>query len=169
MEGILGITRNGMKVYDRQNSHFHAEGGLTSDILERAISDVWFKNKADVQRFFVKFDEVIGKTTCVPVTSKDYIVMCKRKGRKGYTPMVKGREGVDARGVVTVLKRKDDEEDGLILLTAYISNEVSPKEPWDSSCTKKERLEAIKYWHSHALLFDESLIDEEGERRIIYE
>lgn len=169
MENILGITRNGMKVYDRTNSHFHPEGGLTFEILSDAIADVWFKNKGAVQKFVTTFDRVIGKCTCVPVTSKDEIVMCQRKGRRGFTPMVKGREGVDSRGVVTVLKKKDDEPDALILLTAYIGDGLAPKEPWDRSCTNKERLEAIKFWYHHALLFDEELIDVEGERRYIYD
>ena len=168
MEGLLGTTINGLKVYDRQNSHFHPEGGLTVELLTEALSRVWVKNRSYVQKFVVDFDRVIGKTTCVSVTDDDDVIMCRRKGRKGPTPMVKNREPEDSKQISMCLRSK---KDGTVeLITAYIGGE-GPREPWDRTLkTNTERIEAIKFWQEHALIFDPELISrEEGPRKWKYQ
>lgn len=166
----LGVTKNGRTVYDRKKSHFHPEGGLTYEVLEKAIEQVEIKGACygrNSKKAFIRFDHPIGKSTCVKVYPGDEVVMCKRKGRDGLTPMVKNREGNECNGLCMVFNQIDGTDD-LRLITAYIGDGQAPREPWDTSIKgNKERMEAIKFWWTHALLFDPELIDYEADRRIL--
>lgn len=156
----LGTTKNGRIVYDRKNSHFHPEGGLTYEVLEKAIEQVEIRGACygrNCKKAVITFDHPIGKTTCVKVGPGDDVVMVKRKGR----------EGDDCNGVCMVFNQIDGTDD-LRLVTAYIGDGEAPREPWDSSIRgNKELMKAVKFWWTHALLFDPELIDYEANRRVL--
>ena len=157
MEELLGITKNGVYVYDRKNSHFHEEGGLTKDLLKEAIEKIEFRKKVgSVRNIVVNMDKVIGKTSCVSLYKDDHVIYVYRKGRIGRTPMVKNRDPEDCDSVTVVLKKIAEDE--AIMLTGYIGK-GSPREPWDRSLSHKARAEAIYYWRHHALVWNNDLID----------
>lgn len=144
----VGTTADGIRVYDRRESHLHLEGGLTMELISEAISRVRTSDEL-VTKETVEFGCIIGKTTCVRVDpAKDEIVYIRRGNRPGLTPMVKNREPEDCSCVTVVLIRHGND---MKLLTAYIGK-GAPKEPWDLSIrTAQERLECEAFWKTHAL------------------
>ena len=157
---FLGRTQDGAEVYDRLDSHFHGEGGLTPELLEDAIGRINTGGK-DFVKERVDYDHPVGEQTCVGVGPEDEIVMVYRKGRSGQTPMVKNREAEPCNSVMVIL-RKDrlaPEEATYEMLTSYVG-EGSPREPWDPGLsTEEECKESEEYWRTHALIYDDSLID----------
>lgn len=159
---VLGVTADGATVRDRIDSHFHAESGLTKELLATAISTIDTKGNTHVVEQ-VDFDRQVGTQTCVEVGPDDDIEMVFRKFRSGRTPMVHGREPQPTNSVVVVLaKDRNMEGDGnYVLLTSY-AGERAPREPWDPCISNGEDvMEAEDFWSKHALLYDESLIDME--------
>ena len=160
---FLGKTKDGVSVYDRDDSHFHSEGGLTPELFRLAIEAIDTKGKYFIKEQ-VQFDRVIGLKTCVEVGPDDEIVMAYRKTEKGTrlgpTPMVKNREGEPCDSITAIIKRDRERNDGSYLLSTGYIGEGSPKEPWDPSIkTEEERKESKEFWDSHALIYDDSQID----------
>lgn len=156
MEKFLGITKDGREVFDRSNSHVHYEDGLTEELLSEGISMIdSTKLRAKDGCFVIDMGREIGYSSCVPITDKDQVVTVYRKNREGWTKMVKNRTGIPTSNLTIVLK----EHDGYLrCLTAYVGL-GAPKEPWDRSLkTNKERVESIKFWSTHALLYNEKLL-----------
>ena len=157
---FFGRTKDGAEVYDRPDSHFHSEGGLTPELLGEALATIEANGRPFIKEL-VRFDHIIGGKTCVEVGPEDEIMMAYRKGRSGPTPLVKNREASPCDSV-TVILRKDRsirDRDVYETLTSYVG-EGSPREPWDPNLTSEEdRKECEDYWKSHALLYDDNLID----------
>ena len=155
---LLGTTRNKINVYDRADSHFHTEGELTLSILKEALGMINFFS--DFHKFEVSFSHTIGKTTCVAVGPEDHVVMVYRKGRKGPTPMVIGRAPEPCKTVTLILRMEKQLQNHSTLITAFIGSGSTP-EPWDKSLSKRPDLkaEAELFWSTHALIYDEELID----------
>ena len=157
---FFGRTKDGAEVYDRPDSHFHSEGGLTPELLGEALATIEANGRPFIKEL-VRFDHIIGGKTCVEVGPEDEIIMAYRKGRSGPTPLVKNREASPCDSV-TVILRKDRsirDRDAYETLTSYVG-EGSPREPWDPNLTSEgERKECEDYWKSHALLYDDDLID----------
>lgn len=157
---FLGTTKDGKSVYDRPDSHFHPEGGLTKEILASAISVISTDNQI-VKGETVKFNGIVGKNNCVEVGPEDEIVMVYRTNRSGQTPMVKNREPSDCDTVHVILLKNEENENEYCMLTAFIG-ESTPKEPWDPYIkSEEERTESEKFWKTHALIYNEDLIDKE--------
>lgn len=157
---FFGRTKDGAEVYDRPGSHFHGEGGLTPELLGEALATIEAKHRPFI-REQVDFDHVIGSKTCVEVDQDDEIVMAYRKGRSGLTPMVKNREASPCNSVTVVLRKDHSvrDRDTYETLTSYIG-EGSPREPWDPNlATEEDFKECEDYWNSHALIYDDDLID----------
>lgn len=154
---LLGITKNGLYVYDRNDSHFHGEGGLTKDLLREAIEEIEFNKKVgSVRNIVVNMGRIVGTTSCVKLNPEDEVIYVYRKGRIGRTPMVKNREAEECGSITVVLKRIRYDE--AIMLTGYIGT-GSPREPWDRSLSHKARYESIMFWKQHALVWNDDLID----------
>lgn len=157
---FFGRTKDGAEVYDRPDSHFHSEGGLTPELLGEALATIEANGRPFIKEL-VRFNHIIGGKTCVEVGPEDEIIMAYRKGRSGPTPLVKNREASPCDSV-TVILRKDRsirDRDAYETLTSYVG-EGSPREPWDPNLTSEEdRKECEDYWQSHALLYDDNLID----------
>lgn len=157
---FLGQTKDGFKVYDREDSHFHAEGGLTPEILESAINVIDTEGEKFVKKQ-INFNQPIGKQSCVEVGPEDEIVMVYRKGRSGRTPMVKNREMEPCSSLTIILKKdqSDEIDDTYKMITAFIGGD-STREPWDPNVENEEEYHACEdFWSSHALVYDENLID----------
>lgn len=156
---LLGKTRDGYLVYDRVDSHLHEEGGLTRKIIQEALSYM-YANNANFKVKTVCFKKQIGFNHCVSVEEDDDVVMVYRKGRQGPTPMVKNRKAEPSKEVTLILKKETSLENHYTLITAFIGPEAS-KEPWDKSLREgsKEKERSIAFWKTHALIYDEKLID----------
>lgn len=157
-DNYLGTTRDGYNVYDRLDSHFHSEGGITKELLQNALKRMY----ANGSKFKVKeihFSNPIGCTTCVPITSEDEIVMVYRKGREGKTPMVKQREPLPCNILTVIIRKENDRINHYTLMTCFVGG-GSKREPWDKAIrTEEERKESEEFWASHALLYNPELID----------
>lgn len=155
---IMGVTKDGQTVYDRMDSHFHPEGGLTLETLKSAISTISTEDRPFIVET-VQFDGVVGKDTCVEVGPEDEIVMVYRKKRMGLTPMVKNREPADCDTVRVIMCKDRDNNDRYTLVTAFVGGD-SPREPWDPNISSdEERAESEEFWNTHALIYNEDLID----------
>ena len=159
---FLGKTKDGADVYDREDSHFHAEGGLTPELLSIAIGAIDTKGYTSIKKQ-VDFDYQIGYSTCVETGPNDDIVFAYRKtengSRDGLTPMVKNREAKPSNSITVVLRKDDDMSGSYTMKTSYIG-EISPREPWDPSIgSERELKESKEFWATHSLVYDDSLID----------
>jgi len=157
---FLGKTEDGAEVYDRNDSHFHGEGGLTPELLSKALGTI-NTDERDFLKETVTFDHPVGEQTCVKVGPEDDIVKVYRKGRSGQTPMVKNREAVPCNSVIVILKKDNSihEKNAYELITSFIGEE-SVREPWDPNLqTEEERQQSQDFWNSHALVYNDGLID----------
>ena len=156
---LLGITADGINVYDRPYSHLTEHVDVTPELLKEALAKI--TQVTDNEKHIVDMGRKIGMTTCVPVTDEDDIVYVIRKNRKGPTPMVRGRKGIDCNNMVVILKRAvDDEGEYFILITAYIGEGAEP-EPWDRrfEVDKTGYDEAVEFWNTHALVYDPEVVE----------
>ena len=157
-----GTTKDGKAVYDRMDgSHFHPEGGLTPELLSVALGEIDTRDR-NILGEVVEFEKPVGETTCVGVGPEDEVVMVYRKGRRGQTPMVKNRGAEPCSTVKVVLTR--DRHPGsrgsYELLTAFVGKD-SPIEPWDPNYHNEDaQRSSEEFWSSHALLYDEELVDQ---------
>lgn len=155
---VFGQTKDGKTVHDRGNSHFHTEGGMTTELLGSALSIIDTKDRGFIAEQ-VDFDRQVGEQTCVPVNKNDEVVTVIRKNRSGPTPMVKNRESIPCDSVIVILSKDYDIENSYTLVTSFVGKH-SPREPWDPSIeTIEEQEECQKFWDTHALLFNEDLVD----------
>ena len=156
---VIGQTKDGATVRDRVDSHFHSEGGLTAELLAEALSTIDTKGRPIIAEQ-VDFDQPVGRQTCVMVGPEDDIEMVFRKKRSGRTPMVHGREAQETNSIVVVISRDGEIPDNNYkLVTSYVG-EKSPREPWDPGLESDRAVaESEQFWNTHALLYDESLID----------
>ena len=155
----LGTTRDGYNVYDRTDSHFHPEEGITKELLKNGISRMYADN-LPFKKKEIKFPRPIGYNTCVKITPEDDVIMVYRKGREGKTPMVKGRKPELSNILTIIIRRSREEAKNYILLTAYVGG-GSTREPWDRTIrSEDERKQCEEYWSNHALIYNPNLIDE---------
>ena len=159
-EGIkfLGVTGNGIPVYDRFQSHFQ-DHGFSAEVLQEALAQIY--QTASFEKHVVNMGRVVGCTTCVRVGAEDRVVMAVRKRRQGPTPMVMGRQPELCSSVVIILKKvRDEMGEYFILITAFVG-EGSEPEPWDRQLVpgSPEHARAVRFWQTHALIYDEEVID----------
>lgn len=150
-------SADGKDVYDRVDSHFHEEGGLTWAMMKEAISHISIVSD-EKKAYSYSFDETIGKVTCVEVDPEiDDIVYVYRLNRDGMTPMVKNKEPQDCDTLIVVIGQKNGY---YTVATAYIGK-IAPREPWDKDLINNPQLkkESEDFWSCHALVYDENLID----------
>lgn len=157
----LGTTRDGYKVYDRLDSHLHKEGGLTKELLKRAISKIYLNGKIFKVKV-IHFNKIIGMTNCVKVSEKDKenIIMVYRKGRQGLSCMVKNRICEPSSDLTIIVRKEKNMENHYTLISAFFGESSEP-EPWDKSLQMNpEALERSKiFWSTHALVYNPDLID----------
>ena len=148
MDNCLGTTNNGIEVYDRPKSHLSAHS-VPKELLAEAISKV---SQTEVfMEHVVDMGRIVGLNKCVEVRNGDNVVMVKREGRDGFTPVVKNREPEPCQFVTLVLKKV---EGHCILITAFIGGKCEP-EPWDKRLVPgtEEHRRATEFWNTHALIY----------------
>lgn len=154
----IGTTRDGYNVYDRADSHLHYEGGITKQLVKRALSYI-YANGVVFKKKIVHFRETIGYNNCVRVSKNDEIVKVYRKGRGGKTPMVKKRNPEPCKSLVLIIRKDREHENSYILVTCFVG-EDSVREPWDITLrTDEERAASERYWATHALIYNPELVD----------
>ena len=159
-EGLpfLGKTANGIPVFDRKNSHF-ADHGFSKETMMEALSKI--TQTSQFEKHVVRFEKTVGVCNCVTVTDEDRVIMAVRHKRSGPTPMVIGREAEPCSTVVIILKKACDYMgEYFILITGFVG-EGSEPEPWDRQLVpgSREYQRAVRFWQTHALLYDEEVID----------
>lgn len=157
-DNYLGTTKDGYNVYDRADSHFHLENGITKDFFKKALQRM-YANGASFKKKEIYFTKPIGFSNCVEITAEDQSVMVYRKGREGQTPMVKGRKPEPCNILTVIIRKEKEYKNHYTLITCFIGG-GSTREPWDKGIrSDEERRECEEYWHTHALIYDPDLID----------
>lgn len=151
---FVGSTDNGIRVFDRNDNHSSVHP-VAEDILKEALLHI--STCEDYVKETINFGRIIGKTTCVKVDNTDTIIMARRKGRKGPTPLVLGRTAEDCSSLVVILRKCDD---GDYILVTYFIGILSEREPWDPAIVpgSAEEQRAITFWNTHALIYDERIV-----------
>ncbi|QXO12071.1 hypothetical protein pEaSNUABM44_00377 [Erwinia phage pEa_SNUABM_44] len=151
------VTNDGHKVYySAYHLKVHAD---VCEYLEEAISTI-NTHSAPFIKVAVQFDKIIGQSTCVNVRNGDEFKYAKRIGRKYPTRFVLNREPEPCSTVTVIMKRTPNSDKyGYTLLTAYIGG-LATKEVHDPKLTYEEAHEAHEFWNSHALIWDESIIEQ---------
>lgn len=157
---FIGVTGNGLRVYDRHNSHIKEEYPFSMVDLQKALLKV--NQTRTFQKHIVDMGEYVGNNYLVKVEKEDpNIIYVIRKGRKGPTPMVKNRIPELCSKFVIILKKvRDNQGEYFVLITAFVGEE-SEKEPWDESLVKGtlEYKNSVEFWNTHALIYDEGQIE----------
>ena len=154
----LGRTKDGYKVYDRENTHIHFEGMKNQEIIRQGLSFM-YANGSTFKKKVVRFKRNIGFSLCVSIEEKDEVIMMYRKGREGKTPIVLNKQPIPCNSLTLIIKKNPETTDSYILITAYVGEE-STKEPWDKGIrSEEERAECEKFWATHALGYNPDLID----------
>ena len=159
----IGKLANGMKIYDRENSHWQtAHKDVSRELLVEALGKIDISEEEKKQDVIIKeidMGRVIGKTNCVTVTNDDETFMARRHGRECLTHIVVGRESSDFNKIVVILEKNGDTFN---LLTTYIG-ENAPMEPGDPALLEKNNEEMIEearqFWMTHALLYNRDVIE----------
>ena len=155
---FLGKTANDIPVFDRANSHF-ADHGFSEETMKEALSRI--TQTSQFEKHVIDMGRVVGLNSCVAVAEDDKVIKAVRKGRFGPTPMVLEREPEPCSSVVLILKKAfDNEGEYFVLITAFIG-EGSEPEPWDRQLVpgSPQHQKAVEFWHTHALIYDEEVID----------
>lgn len=152
---LVGKTKNGIEIYAiNQDKHMAAHPAVTDAMLVKALSLVDYNSPFWMDT--IDIGQIIGTDNCVSVSNEDDVRMLYRKGRAGRTPIVFSREAPKTSLITIGIRHTDDELE--TIFTAF-TGAKAPKEPWDRSLSKKEKVEAERFWHNHALVYDESIID----------
>lgn len=126
--------------------------------LREAINTLELANSTE--RFIkvqIDMGREIGVSTCVEVTPEDTFRYAKRIGRNYPTRFVLNRNPVPCQFISVVLKRTPNAKRDYHLLTAYIGT-MATKEVHDPKLTFEEAHEAHEFWNTHALIWDEKII-----------
>jgi len=140
---MIGILKSGESVADRSDgSHIHES---VKPYIVEALASIDAEQK-DFLVEEVNFGKEIGKSVCVVTEMHDQIIFAQRPNRFGHTRFVIGKEPEPCSSVVVILKLT--EEQGYVLLTAFIGRKAEP-EPWDRNATEK----SAEFWSTRALVW----------------
>lgn len=151
---VLGTTKDGFEVTDRQDSHVQSHRNVLG-ILPEALSKVSTYGRNFLIEEII-FDQIVGESICIPTRSGDEIVYAQRPRRSGLTRFVKNLKPIKTDRVTVILKKA--EEGHYVLITAFIGS-TAPAEPWDERAFSKQHnpkqawAESIEFWNSHALVW----------------
>lgn len=157
---ILGKTKDGFEVRDRQNSHIQSHSSVTPFLAE-ALGKI----SVDKRNFIaeeINLGRIIGKNICVKTDTDDEIVYASRPKRFGKTRFVKTKKSQDCSTVMVVMK-KFNGDSHFTLMTSFIGG-AAPNEPWDNRAFNrsenpvKAKTESTSFWNSHALVWGEEKI-----------
>ena len=146
---LVGYFKNGIAVYDREDSHIHTEyeeiWSLITELLPIIVSP------QDTEHFHYSHDfgYIIGESICVATDENDEIIYAQRPHRDGKTRFVKNRP-LRPTSVLTQVFKRDlySADEQYIFITAYVG-EKAPPEPWDTLAI----VDSVPFWNTHALVW----------------
>jgi hypothetical protein len=134
------LSADGYYVVNRPENHIHTG-------LESELSNLIAMISCNRESFIVKqldFAYPVGKSNCIIIKDDDEIIYAIRKGRKGHTKFVKGRNPEPTNSITIVLKKTDS---FYTIITAFHGAKAEV-EPWDLNATQA----SLKFWNHHALI-----------------
>lgn len=149
-ERAVGVTQDGLWVFDRSNSHLHPEA-------EPYLADALAVITLGEREFAVEcldFQRPIGWAHCVATAPGDQIVYAVRKGRAGHTRFVLGRQPEPSRLLTVILRRGPESAPGTATLVSAFVGGTTAREPFDPRATDDDRA----FWATHALIWDEQSV-----------
>ncbi len=147
----LGISEDNKNVYIDYNNtnvgyHLLETPNLIS-LVKEAIPKLQIGNEEQVVLTF-NLGRVVGTTNLVKTEKDDEILYAKRIGRTSYSRFVKHKKPINCSSIVIVLRKSST---GYNLWTSMCGN-ILPKEAY---------IEDSNFNKTHALVFDEKLIQPE--------
>lgn len=129
-------------VYDSSPSHIHpGVAPFLDDIIAATNSR---RRQVIVEK--VRYDRVVGYSTCVTTRPGDKIVFARRVNRRGISRFVKNRRSEPTQFVTVILRRT--ERGDYQLKTAYFG-EPAPREPWGDRVKPRPH----HFWNRHAFVW----------------
>ena len=141
---------SGEPVIDRLNSHFATHAAAypqLAQLLPEALQKINSQGRNFVAEE-VDMGRIVGESILVETCLGDEVIFAQRLNRQGLTRFVKNRQPVSCR-YITVLLKKASEGNFYILMTVFVGRRV-PDEPWSEFANR----ESVRFWNSHALIWD---------------
>lgn len=152
MRQDIARSRNGQVVFlddKRSNVTLHLqEAPHLIDLIKEALEGVDLTG--DNVAIEKDLGRIVGETTLVETDEADEIVYAKRLQRDKYTRFVMNKAAQPTQFVTVILHKADD---GYRLWSAWCGQLV-PTSPGGDDETPKSQ----GFWHNHALIFDEAII-----------
>ena len=140
------------------------------DVLDEAISKIELPTDGESLKTTVDLGRVIGRAGAVetdPIQYDEPAWFAHRIGRDGPSRVVLDTEGPEVSTVAVLASQAKDRGTGEIqpgkytLVTAWVGSAEAEREPWDKGIkTERERQAALRYWCSHALVYDKEVMGE---------
>ena len=154
---IIGISANGIEVFEHPEGHSHR-----LDLNEEAISKIELPVDSTFVRTTVNLGRIIGKDHLVETDEHDTIVWLRRGNRPGKSRMVL-KEADDTSMVTVVLCVCNEPADnpasalnGKWVLVTLFEGKPGEREPFDKAFADSKNPEGLKkakeFWSCHALV-----------------
>lgn len=144
MSNQLGHLSSGETVIDRPRSHLNP---TLARLLAVALQRVSTHDQKTIETD-VDFGKPIGHSNLVETNETDEIVFAKRPGRKGYSRLVKHKQGSEVTTLhIKLLRAK--ELNTYVLVTAFLGTQTPPEPPPGSNSSKLKQ-----FWSTHALSYE---------------
>ncbi len=140
--------------------HLSAHPDVTM-FLDEAIKRVSLPTDGSILSVKVEMGRIVGRSGCAPtisITPNDSALFALRLARRKASRVVLDRFGPEVSYIAVIAGPTENPKE-YKLYTAFIG-EPAPKEPWDPTLTDVERPESIQFWSTHALIYDETVMDE---------
>lgn len=144
----LGVLKSGEQVYNRDSTHVDK---VIKDLVLGVLPSIESNDEVHFEKS-ITFPNNIGICRVVRATFNDQIYYAVRKNRKGYSRIVKGKEGEQSNILFLVLHKYPEDGTKYVLITAYIGDRAGP-EPYDKYCMPSDK----EYWLNNA--FVEELVE----------
>lgn len=155
---VIGISNNGINVYDATSIGGHIHQGVMP-IINEVISKV--NLEGTFVRETVNMGKVIGKDHLVETVDDDIIVYMKRGNREGKSRMVlKNADDTTFVTIILCVANEGDFHDDWVVVTSF-EGKPGEREPWDDSLKTEEQKEAAEaFWSTHALVPTEEELEQ---------
>jgi hypothetical protein len=131
-------------------------------LMPEAIARVQLPRDGAFLSAEVEIGRVVGRSGCVqtsPITQSDRVLFAQRIGRDKPSRVIVG-EGEKTTKVVVLAFASREEASTYVLATSWVGS-LAPKEPWDPNIRRDEEYqECLRFWYSHALVWDPAVMSE---------
>lgn len=116
----------------------------------------------DFEIVTIDFSYDIGYCTLIETKKDDEVIYAKRINRDIYSRFVKDKKIENVKSIVVILNKNRKRLNEYYLVTMFPGGK-SQKEPEDMNIKSREELiECLEFWESHALVYDESIIQKDS-------